>query len=688
MCIRDSCGGGAGDGSGERRARRRSHGQLDAREPIVSGAVRAYTAHRLLRVYPSGWARVNSENALPSAFWRLGVQLVALNMQTEGPELNLNRAMFRRNGGSGYVLRADAGAVGTACSAAPAPPVVERRNRRETLSRRLSCAGAAAASAVRGLGGMAAPSTDAPACVIRVTLLHAAPCRAAALALATGGATGSAWRIFPAATARALHGVLPGKARAPAAPEHHARAKDTAAVPALPTGATERAEAGGEADGALDTHDGALDTHDGALDTHGAGRRAMLRVLSAQMVRSLDAAYVCVTLRSSERLADEQQFVSRAVHRAGLSASGDGAIHAAGAPADSLGRGFCFEWDEAFKLELQRPCSAFLELSLYTSQLQPHCADGAAPRAGSAVAAVASGEDELVATATIWLPALKPGWRSLPLRAVSGSAWARGGVSSFDLCLKLDDLSHGAKALSTLTRRATVRRRWRDAMRSVHIERARREACALDDETARAAARPSPSGAAPHAPGARADGVAASAAGPPRPCSPLDDRRSRRSWLQASSLSVPHALALSDATPPRARKPSVLRSSVGALSALLVGARAQRRPSRESTPTRARLAQSGSSGDARTPSSSDAHAAVQPGDDERSTTDASRAAAPNALMPSRALAARRGRSSKRFMRSAPSAPDAAEHSLLHSDIQLVGGAELDDAAPEHQPQTM
>ncbi|PWN32040.1 PLC-like phosphodiesterase [Meira miltonrushii] len=65
----------------------------------------------LTRIYPSmnTFARLNySANFLPNIFWRLGCQLVALNWQTVDLGLEMNQAMFMRNGRSGYVLKPEA----------------------------------------------------------------------------------------------------------------------------------------------------------------------------------------------------------------------------------------------------------------------------------------------------------------------------------------------------------------------------------------------------------------------------------------------------------------------------------------------------------------------------------------------------------------------------------------------------
>ncbi|KAG8458079.1 hypothetical protein KFE25_012739 [Diacronema lutheri] len=87
------------------------------------------TAH-LTRVYPSA-ARVDSSNYAPHALWEAGVQMVALNYQTDDVHLQMNRALFAS--GLGYVpkpvelraarMRRRGLAVGAqaAVAAAPAP---------------------------------------------------------------------------------------------------------------------------------------------------------------------------------------------------------------------------------------------------------------------------------------------------------------------------------------------------------------------------------------------------------------------------------------------------------------------------------------------------------------------------------------------------------------------------------------
>ncbi|KAJ3055457.1 hypothetical protein HK097_010411 [Rhizophlyctis rosea] len=58
----------------------------------------------LTRVYPAG-IRVTSTNYDPIPHWSAGAQLVALNYQTVDKGIQLNHAMFKLNGRSGYVLK-------------------------------------------------------------------------------------------------------------------------------------------------------------------------------------------------------------------------------------------------------------------------------------------------------------------------------------------------------------------------------------------------------------------------------------------------------------------------------------------------------------------------------------------------------------------------------------------------------
>ncbi|KAG8526672.1 uncharacterized protein KY384_008101 [Bacidia gigantensis] len=64
-----------------------------------------HNAKHLMRIYPSGF-RFNSTNPDPLAFWRRGVQMVALNWQTYDLPMQLNEAMFASGADRlGYVLK-------------------------------------------------------------------------------------------------------------------------------------------------------------------------------------------------------------------------------------------------------------------------------------------------------------------------------------------------------------------------------------------------------------------------------------------------------------------------------------------------------------------------------------------------------------------------------------------------------
>uniref|UniRef100_H2USZ3 Phosphoinositide phospholipase C n=1 Tax=Takifugu rubripes TaxID=31033 RepID=H2USZ3_TAKRU len=63
-----------------------------------------FTKRSLTRVRPSS-VRLDSSNPNPQGYWKGGLQLVALNQQTPGAMLDINRGRFSQNGGCGYVLR-------------------------------------------------------------------------------------------------------------------------------------------------------------------------------------------------------------------------------------------------------------------------------------------------------------------------------------------------------------------------------------------------------------------------------------------------------------------------------------------------------------------------------------------------------------------------------------------------------
>ncbi|XP_053566047.1 1-phosphatidylinositol 4,5-bisphosphate phosphodiesterase eta-1 [Bombina bombina] len=63
-----------------------------------------YNQKQLTRIYPSAY-RIDSSNFNPVPYWNAGIQLVALNYQTEGRMMELNHAKFKLNGNCGYVLK-------------------------------------------------------------------------------------------------------------------------------------------------------------------------------------------------------------------------------------------------------------------------------------------------------------------------------------------------------------------------------------------------------------------------------------------------------------------------------------------------------------------------------------------------------------------------------------------------------
>ncbi|XP_037382374.1 1-phosphatidylinositol 4,5-bisphosphate phosphodiesterase delta-1 isoform X2 [Talpa occidentalis] len=58
----------------------------------------------LSRIYPAGW-RTDSSNYHPVEMWNGGCQIVALNFQTPGPEMDVYQGRFQENGSCGYVLK-------------------------------------------------------------------------------------------------------------------------------------------------------------------------------------------------------------------------------------------------------------------------------------------------------------------------------------------------------------------------------------------------------------------------------------------------------------------------------------------------------------------------------------------------------------------------------------------------------
>ncbi|XP_036938060.1 1-phosphatidylinositol 4,5-bisphosphate phosphodiesterase delta-3-A-like [Acanthopagrus latus] len=63
-----------------------------------------HNSHQLSRIYPSG-QRLQSSNYNPQDMWNGGCQIVALNFQTPGEQMDLNHGRFLQNGQCGYVLK-------------------------------------------------------------------------------------------------------------------------------------------------------------------------------------------------------------------------------------------------------------------------------------------------------------------------------------------------------------------------------------------------------------------------------------------------------------------------------------------------------------------------------------------------------------------------------------------------------
>lgn len=65
-----------------------------------------HNSWQLSRIYPSG-QRLQSSNYDPQDMWNGGCQMVALNFQTPGEQMDLNQGRFLPNGRCGYVLKPD-----------------------------------------------------------------------------------------------------------------------------------------------------------------------------------------------------------------------------------------------------------------------------------------------------------------------------------------------------------------------------------------------------------------------------------------------------------------------------------------------------------------------------------------------------------------------------------------------------
>ncbi|KAK4881726.1 hypothetical protein RN001_005045, partial [Aquatica leii] len=75
--------------------------KLCRKQPL---ALVAHTQTQLMRTYPAGM-RIDSSNFNPVIFWSFGIQMSALNYQTEDIAMQLNTAMFEMNGRCGFVSK-------------------------------------------------------------------------------------------------------------------------------------------------------------------------------------------------------------------------------------------------------------------------------------------------------------------------------------------------------------------------------------------------------------------------------------------------------------------------------------------------------------------------------------------------------------------------------------------------------
>lgn len=77
------------------------------REPLFDQSIHFAEEKRILsthsfRIYPHGTS-VDSRNYNPVIAWGMGIQLVALNFQTDDSAMTVNDGRFRENGCCGYV---------------------------------------------------------------------------------------------------------------------------------------------------------------------------------------------------------------------------------------------------------------------------------------------------------------------------------------------------------------------------------------------------------------------------------------------------------------------------------------------------------------------------------------------------------------------------------------------------------
>uniref|UniRef100_A0AAR5Q1K1 Phosphoinositide phospholipase C n=1 Tax=Dendroctonus ponderosae TaxID=77166 RepID=A0AAR5Q1K1_DENPD len=75
--------------------------KLCRKQPL---ALVAHTQTQLMRTYPAPM-RIDSSNFNPVIFWSFGIQMAALNFQTEDTPMQLHNSLFETNGKCGYVSK-------------------------------------------------------------------------------------------------------------------------------------------------------------------------------------------------------------------------------------------------------------------------------------------------------------------------------------------------------------------------------------------------------------------------------------------------------------------------------------------------------------------------------------------------------------------------------------------------------
>ncbi|OWK02699.1 PLCD1 [Cervus elaphus hippelaphus] len=81
-----------------------SHNTYLLEDQLTGNSFVRHNVDHLSRIYPAGW-RTDSSNYSPVEMWNGGCQIVALNFQTPGSEMDVYQGRFLDNGACGYVLK-------------------------------------------------------------------------------------------------------------------------------------------------------------------------------------------------------------------------------------------------------------------------------------------------------------------------------------------------------------------------------------------------------------------------------------------------------------------------------------------------------------------------------------------------------------------------------------------------------